>query len=155
MCPAILRMATVVEGNNDVTSKYADVSPAHLTRLPKGLEDGRTSLGEPSRPTLTHFSFLTCFFLLDNRIPHIFLVALVNTCFHSGWIQQCKCAAVMHRCNTTRIKKSNVGASMLASYHCNWNYFLLLGSKLDFELSTCHSGGCNPTFNTSTRVKPN
>ena len=102
-------------------------------------------------PLLAPRLFFTC---LTNRIPHIVL-ALVNKCFYSRWDTQCKCAALMHRCNTTRIKKSNMGASMLASYHCNWNYFLLLGSKLNFELSTCHSGGCNPTFNTSTRVKPN
>ena len=81
----ILRMATVDEDADDVTSIYGDVSPAYLTRLPKGLEDRRTSLSEPSRPTLTHFSLLACFFMLHNRIPRIVL-ALVDTCFLSSWI---------------------------------------------------------------------
>ena len=57
----MLRMASFDGDDDDVTSNYADVSSTYLTRLPKGLEDWRTPLGEPSSPTLTHFSLLACF----------------------------------------------------------------------------------------------
>ena len=118
--------------------------PQYLTRLPKGLEDRRTSLGEPSRPTLTHFSLLACFIYASQQ----------NTTHCPGASQymfsfqldtQCKCAAFIHRCNTTRIKKSNMGASMQASY-C-WNYFLLSRFPCCVGQSTTFYWALNRTLN--------
>ena len=80
------------------------------------------------------------FFLLHNR-----MLALVNRCFHSRWDTQCKCAALMHRCDTTRIKKSNMGASMSASYR--WNYFLLSRFPSCVGQSTTFYWALNRTLN--------
>ena len=82
---AFLRMATVDEDDEDVTSIYADVlsTISHQARQRAGRQ-----AHIPGRAPPSNFDQLLAprlFFMLHNRIPHI-VPALVNTCFHSSWI---------------------------------------------------------------------
>ena len=77
-------MVTVDEGNDDVTSIFADVSSTISHQAPQRAGRRAHTLGRALQSNFDPLLAPHLFFLkLDNRIPHIFLVALVNTCFHS------------------------------------------------------------------------